>query len=49
VQDVAESGFDGDDLISIAWTFGFEAGRLGLSRTMTRLMPPVPTRVVAAG
>jgi hypothetical protein len=47
---VAGSGFDPEDLISIAWTLGHEAGRLGLSKSMPELQPPaVPQRMAAAG
>jgi hypothetical protein len=37
IQMVADSSFDPEDVIEIAWAFGHEAGRLGLGSEMPRL------------
>jgi hypothetical protein len=49
IRMVSGSSFDPEDLIRIAWLLGCEAGRLGLSKAMPRLAPPVvPPRMAAA-
>lgn len=46
---VAASGFDPDDMITIAWHLGHEAGKLGLSGAMPQLVPPEVPPIAAAG
>jgi hypothetical protein len=46
---VAASGFDPEDLVTIAWHLGREAGKLGLSGVMPQLAPPEVPPMAAAG
>ena|ERR1700722_10416823 len=47
-KSVADSNFDPEDLIEIAWALGYEAARLGLEKAMPQLTPPEPARAEAA-
>jgi hypothetical protein len=49
VKMIAASSFDAEDLIAVAWRLGWEAGKLGLSSTMPRLMPLPVAPMAAAG
>jgi hypothetical protein len=49
IQMIASSGsFDPEDLISVVWRLGHEAGKLGLSNTMPRLGPLAVAPMAAA-